>query len=198
MLKTVFFYRGDTFGNVPRLITLDLPVRFLPPQPILKLIMATKTEIKTALDELAVLYTEREQIEMRRERQLKRHREKFEKAVQPINEKIQAKLSPVNQRIYALEKDVEAGLITSTKADGSFKFQQIESSGIHAEIIQTASRREVSAEKFFSEVPALQRNGESFWSCLSVQIAKAEKFLGEKLNDIADIKQNFKVAIKRK
>lgn len=159
--------------------------------------MRTKTEIQTALDELAVLYGERDSIEAKRERKLKKHRAAFEQAAQPINDKIQTELAPVNQRIYALESDVRAAILTAKKPDGEFKFRAIESSDVKAEVVRTAGQREVAAETFFNSVPALQRHGESFWACFKVQIAKAEKFLGEKLDEIAEIKESFRVDIKR-
>lgn len=157
-----------------------------------------KQQVTDALNELEVLQAERESLMAKQEKAVAKYRAEFEKAVQPINEKFQERLSPVNQRIYALEKDIEAAMLNYTDADGNPKMQTVKSEQLVAEVIQSAARREVDSEEFFNFVPALQRRGAGFWNCFSVQIGKAEKFLGEKINEIARVKSSFKVVIKTK
>lgn len=157
-----------------------------------------KQQVTDALNELAVLNVERESLAAKQEKAMVKHRAEFERATTPILEKYNEKLAPVNQRIAALTKEVEAALLNNTNADGAPKLKSVATDALCAEVVQSAARREVAAESFFNFVPSVQRSGESFWSCLSVQIGKAEKFLGEKINEIASVKPSFKVVIRPK
>lgn len=157
-----------------------------------------KQQIVDALNELAVMQTERDSLAAKQEKQVAKFRAEFERATTPILEKYNERLAPVNQRIAALTKEVEAAMLNNLDATGKPRLAKVTSESLQAEILQSAARREVDAEKFFNEVPVLQRHGAQFWNCLSVQIGKAEKFLGEKINDIASVKESFKVVIRLK
>lgn len=157
-----------------------------------------KQKVIDALTELEILQAERDSLETKRERATRKFREEFEAATAPVNQKFDSQILPVQERIAALTKEIEAAMLMNLDADGNPKLTKAASENLQAEVVQSAARREVEAEAFFNFVPALQRRGSSFWNCFSVQIAKAEKFLGEKINEIATLKKNFKVVIRPK
>lgn len=168
------------------------------PVPASKFMASPKKQIIDCLNELEVLQAERDSLAAKQEKAIAKYRAEFEKATTPILEKYNEKLAPVNQRIAALNKEVEAQMLMNADADGNPKLKVVSSAALTAEVVQSAARREVSAEVFFDAVPALKRHGESFWQCLSVQIGKAEKFLGASINEIANVKNSFKVVIRPK
>lgn len=168
------------------------------PSPATIFMPTPKQQIIDSLTELAVMRSERESLVAKQEKAVAKYRAEFERATTPILEKYNGRLAPVSQRIAALEKEVEAALLNNLDADGNPKLKVVSTNFLVAEVVQSAARREIDAEKFFNEVPALQRNGSAFWDCLSVQIGNAAKFLGERINEIAKVKPSFKVVIKLK
>lgn len=160
--------------------------------------MTTKQNVAAALAELEQLYKTRDKYLAQEHKALEPHREQYEANVSEIRERFDSKLTPTMSRIDALEKEVSVQMLTNVNADGRPKLNKVASENLQAEVVQSAARREVDAEAFFDFVPALQRRGAAFWNCFAVQIGKAEKFLGERINDIAVVKQNFKVVIRPK
>jgi hypothetical protein len=158
--------------------------------------MSVKQNIAAALKELEVLRQSERKIKARFEREMKPHQTAFDEATAEIRQKFAGQMSPVAERVAALEKEIHAQMLCHLDAGGEPKLKLVKSENLTAEVVQTAARREVDAETFFNFVPAIHRRGESFWSCLSVQIGKADKFLGEKINQIASIKNSYKVVIK--
>jgi len=159
---------------------------------------SAKQQIIDSLTELAVLQDERDFLVLKQEKQIAKYRAEFEQATTPIFEKTNKKLAPVNQRISALQKEVEAAMLNNLDGNGRPKLKVVSTDALTAEVVQSASRREIDAETFFAEVPSLKRRGSSFWECFAVQIGKAEKFLGERINEISKVKTSLKVVIKSK
>lgn len=157
----------------------------------------TKKAIITALEELEGLYLSRERTEARQQKEITPHLETFEQAVAPIKAKYEKQLSPVQERIYALEKEVEAGMLASEQEDGTLKLMRVES----ANLVATASAhsvRQVDPQVFFENVPESQRDG-NFWHCITIAIQKAEKLVGKvKLDAIAVLKRTHRVTIEKK
>lgn len=157
---------------------------------------SNKNTVKQLLDEWAKLSAKARRIETERDRKLQPLREEYEKATEPITNEAAQKLQPLREQINEIETEITRLMKAMTGPDGEIPVSQVSTEGALAEI--TAShQREIEPEMFFQETPPAKRNP-AFWSCVKIQIGKAEKFLGSRIDELAEIKRNFKVSIRLK
>jgi len=141
----------------------------------------------------AELQAEQARIESRRERLIAPHRQAFDEATAPINSKFDKQLSPVREQSAQLEAQINEAV--------KYHFERDRTSGFYANeaeaVVITTSVREIDARVFYNNTPEDERSS-AFWSCLKVQIGKAEKFLGDAINRLAEQKTTYKVSIRVK
>lgn len=123
----------------------------------------------------------------------------FEKKCKPFVEIANQKLQPINERLALLSAEIEKEFRKGVDEDaGSIALAQVlvgkgNLSAI-AEILKEDGDRVIDAQKFFDAVKAMERTP-GFWACLKVQIGKAEKFLGDKINELAKKPKVFRFKI---
>jgi hypothetical protein len=126
-------------------------------------------------------------------------KETFEKKCKPFVEEANQKLQPINERLALLSSEIEKEFRKGVDEDaGSVALAQVligkgNLSAI-AEILKEDGDRVIDAQKFFEVVKQVDRTP-SFWACLKVQIGKAEKFLGDKINELAKKPKVFRFKI---
>ena len=147
--------------------------------------MSIKTQ-KAAMEALA-LWAEGEKaldkLRAKRERDLAPLMEAHNEACRPIEERFAKKAEPLMETQAELEGDIIEFLTAKDRdqtltANGAIAEQKTETK---------TGRRVIEPQKFFDAVKA---KGAEFWSCLKVEIAKAEKFMGKiEVDKIADKEQ---------
>lgn len=155
-----------------------------------------KTQITDALTELAVLRESEKKYQAKFDKQVAPHEQIYFDSIKPFQEKFNAQVAPVRTRIAALEKEIEAKMLSTETADGGLKLMRVDTENLYVEATATA-RREVDAKAFFEAVEESNRNTQ-FWNCLSVLVGKTEKFLGSSIDAIASVKRSWKVTIRGK
>lgn len=133
-------------------------------------------------------------ITAKRDRAMLPMREAFDASAKPITEQAAAKLRPIEEQINALEKEIKAAMLAEAEANGSVSRISI---GSAVTEVTTTSRREINPQTFYNNVPE-DEQGHAFWSCFSVLIGRAEKFLGKTIDSIATLKSTHNVSIRAK
>ncbi len=151
-------------------------------------------EVEQLLAEWSERQAAYKRVTAKRDRMLQPLREVFDASANPINEHAAAKLRPLEEEINALEKQIKSAMLAEAEANGSVS--RISSSTAVAEI-STTSRREINPQTFFNNIP-VDEHGHAFWSCFSVLIGRAEKFLGSGIDRIASLKHTHNVSIRAK
>lgn len=150
------------------------------------------------VEQLLAQWYERQSVHARitakRDRAMLPLREAFDASAKPITEQAAAKLRPIEEEINALEKQIKSAMLAEAEANGSVS--RISTSTAVAEI-STTSRREINPQTFFNNIPE-DEHGHAFWSCFSVLIGCAEKFLGSGIDRIASLKHTRNVSIRAK
>lgn len=126
-------------------------------------------------------------------------KETFEKKCKPFIEEANQKLQPLNERLALLSAEIEKEFRKGIDEDaGSIALAQVlvgkSNLSAIAEILKEDGDRVIDAQKFFDSVKAVDRTA-GFWGCLKVQIGKAEKFLGDKINELAKKPKVFRFKI---
>jgi len=155
----------------------------------------TQKSIATALLQWSKLQAKRERIEAERDQIIAPIRTRFEQRCAPIHNRANLKLEPLQQQISQLETDITAAMMAGISENGDIKINRV---SIATSIVEVATRseREIDAKAFFDAVPESQRSA-AFWSCFKTLVAKAEKFLGSRINDLAHAKRSHKVQFSR-
>jgi hypothetical protein len=155
----------------------------------------SKKKVKELLDEWAEAKAQAAIIEAERDAELAPIVERHEKKCAPIREKFVADLSSWQQRAGEIEKEVSEILLSNLNADGSIAVTEIIADGAKAQVLSTG-KREIEPSAFFDTTPEGGRD-KSFWGCVTIGIAKAEKFLGSRIYAIATTKFSHRVQITR-
>lgn len=151
-------------------------------------------EVEQLLAEWSERQAAHKRITAKRDRLLQPLREQFDASANPINEQAAAKLRPIEEEINALEKQIKAAMLAEADANGSVS--RLSTATAEA-LVTTTSRREINPQTFFNNIPE-DEHGHAFWSCFSVLIGRAEKFLGDGLGAIASLKHTHNVSIRAK
>jgi len=130
----------------------------------------TQAEVKGLADEWAGFQAKIARAEAKRNEELDPFIVEYNEKTKPITAKHDAKIQKLKDEQAAIGKRVTEWLASHGKAivlEGE--------AAVAANEVKVGSRV-IDAEKFFSLVKA---KGSEFWGCVTVQIAKAEKFLGK-------------------
>jgi hypothetical protein len=157
---------------------------------------ATEKEIAAKLKEWAKLRAKKERIEADRDQAIEPLRARFERRCAPILEKARLKLDPIEPDLISLQEEITALMLRGIAEDGELKLTRVATATAVAEVV-THAQREINPKSFFESIPPSQR-GQAFWSCLKVLIGNAEKFLGDRLKDLAHAKETHRVTITAK
>ncbi len=122
----------------------------------------------------------------------------FEKKAEPINSERDRRLQPIVDQMNTIEEELRAEMLRQIKTDGTIGIPQLETANALAQVF-TDKKREIDAAAFIRATPPRRRNDPAFYSCLTVQIAKAEKFLDQPtMVRLTRLKLTHSVALKLK
>ena len=158
------------------------------------MVEATQRSITKALRRWKKLREERARIEAGRDQQLATLRTRFEQRCAPILASAAEELAPIQSEITTLEEQITAAMKAGILQNGDVKINRVSIATAVVEVV-TTSEREIDTRKFFDAVPPSER-GDAFWSCLKTYVGKAEKFLGERVNEFAHAKRRHSVVIR--
>ncbi|HYE76179.1 MAG TPA: hypothetical protein VEF04_22730 [Blastocatellia bacterium] len=159
----------------------------------MKLPRRQQQEIQTAINEWAEAKRAYEELLAEREAELKPIVDRYERKMAPIRESYAEQITPLMEKMDEKKRLVESLLLSNLNEDGSVGVMEIVSDGGKAQV-HTTSQRTIEPSAFFELTPAPARDA-SFWNCLTVGIAKAEKFLGSRIDQIAKKKFFHKVEL---
>lgn len=145
----------------------------------------TQAEVKAAADEWADLQAKITKAENAKNAEIDPYLVKFNKETAPILAKHESKINKLREQAGELEQTVIGWL------NGVGKPIALEGEKAVAEVHLKESSRTIDSQKFFELVKA---KGAEFWGCVSVGIAKAEKFLGKTEVDRISSKETKLVA----
>ncbi len=156
----------------------------------------SKKAAQELLTELGERLVERAALDAARQEQIAPITKRYQKACEPIDAEFNPKIAPVDARIKDLKQQLEAYLKAGFDAKtGAAKIGQLV--GVPAEgkemvaAVKVSSQRFLDPEKFCA---AIKERTKDFWDCLSVGIAKAEKFIGaNRVNALA--KTDYKASV---
>ncbi len=163
----------------------------------------SKAAIELSLTEWLTQKVKAMRIQSRCTADIQPFKDTFEKKCKPFLEDANEKLKPINERLALLSAEIEKELRKGVDEDaGTVVLSQVlvglskANLSAIAEITKEEGDRIIDAQKFFDSVKAIDRDA-GFWDCLKVQIGKAEKFLGDKINKLAKkpIVYKFKISI---
>ena len=152
-------------------------------------------QVKENLVQLSNVRASEARLQKQFDNSIAAHEEKYLQAIKPLQDKFEPKLSKARAEIAALEKAISEQLLSNQDRDGEPKLREVTAGGLTAEVT-VSSRRMVKAHDFFKLVPSNQRDFK-FYNCLSVLIGKAEKLLGDRISEIAELKNSWKVKISK-
>ncbi len=138
--------------------------------------MLSERKLTTKLDEWAKLQKKANRIEENRQTQLAPLIDTFEAKAAPINTEADRQLDPILDELRQIAEELNAELLGRIGADGSIPIAQIETAAALAQVT-TDRKRAIDPAAFLRSVPPSQRHLPAFAGCLTVLIAKAEKFL---------------------
>lgn len=122
----------------------------------------------------------------------------FEKKAEPINSERDRRLQPIVDQMNTIEEELRAEMLRQIKTDGTIGIPQLETDNALAQVF-TDKKREIDAAAFIRATPPRRRNDPGFYGCLTVQIAKAEKFLDQPtMVRLTRLKLTHSVALKLK
>ncbi len=153
----------------------------------------TRKSIAEKLNEWSMLNAKLSKLKQAQLKDLQPLKEEYDARCTPIIEKHQSKISPVMAEMNAIEDEISKALLSVVDDEGVPKMRLVEGDTASA-AVSINSVRECDAKVFFDSVSQSAKD-KKFWDCFKVQIGKAEKFLGDKLNEISKLKQTFKVTI---
>jgi hypothetical protein len=153
----------------------------------------TQKGIARALRRWATLRAERERIEAERDQTIEPIRARFERQIAPAVARAEEQLTPLRDELSKLEKEITEAMKANI-VGGEVRLPRVSTSVAVAEVV-TRSEREIDAREFFESVPVAKR-GDAFYSCLKIQIGKAEKFLGERITDLAHFKRTHTITVR--
>jgi hypothetical protein len=153
----------------------------------------SKAKLKEQLDEWAEAKRAEEQLIAECEAEIAPIRERFEKKCAPIREQYTAAILSWQQRASEIETAISENLLSNLNEDGSVAITEIIADGAKAQVM-TTGKREIEPSAFFDTTPEPARD-KSFWGCVQIGIAKAEKFLGSRIDAIAQKKFSHRVQI---
>ena len=111
-----------------------------------------------------------------RDEKIAKEREKYDRACAPIVEESNQEIGRLTAENLALESEIEQSLLQGISPDKmTVSVPRIETSLAIAEI-KDNGRREIDPQAFFKEIPVAERTS-FFWSCVSILVTPAEKFL---------------------
>lgn len=84
-----------------------------------------KAQIAGLLEELGQLRLRAIGIELQREREIKPHRERYEKAVAKTNQDANTRLQTINARLSVLSKDINAQLLAGVDKSGKIALREV-------------------------------------------------------------------------
>jgi hypothetical protein len=155
----------------------------------------TEKQIVILLKRWSSLRGKKERIEAERDQAIQPIRARFEQRCAPILDKAQVKLDPLLQEISDLQRQIEQKMLEGFNEDG-LKVRRIDAATCFVEVV-TKSQREIDPKEFFEAIPQFER-GQAFWACLKILIGNAEKFLGNRINELAHARQSHSVSILHK
>ena len=164
--------------------------------------MLTATKIKKsaepALEEWQRLKLRVKKIDEQLAADVAVHKQKFDKATEPLVAKRNEKAAPLEQRMATLEAEIADSLKQGISTDGeTVAVQRVEVDGAVAEV-KDAGKRRIDPEEFFEAVPAGERTA-AFWACVEILIGKSDKFLSEAvMKRLAQIAHKYSVSIRLK
>ncbi len=156
----------------------------------------TKPQIASLLADWASLRARQQRIEAAREKQIAEHRTAFEQACAPAHSEANRKLTPIQEQLNEIENQITTAMKASIDAAGKIGIPYVTVDNATAEVV-SAAQREIKPEIFFEETPPEKRTA-VFWECVKIQIGKAEKFLGSRIDELAALKRTYNVKISLK
>lgn len=153
----------------------------------------SKTKLKVLLDEWEEAKRAEATLIAECEAAIAPIRERFEKKCAPIREQYTEALLSWQQRASEIEATISENLLSNLNEDGSVAVTEIIADGAKAQVM-TTGKREIEPSRFFDTTPEPARD-KSFWGCVQIGIAKAEKFLGSRIDAIAEKKLLHRVQI---
>ncbi len=161
----------------------------------------SKKAVELALTEWFALNVKATRITAKRDAEIQPLKDSYEKKCAPILEEAKQKLSPLQERMKFLEKEItktlESGIDKETETVAlSQVVVSSETSPLIAiaEVLVDEGDRSIDPQEFFKTTAPAKRDAK-FWGCVKVLVQKAEKFLGEKINEIAKRPKVFKVKV---
>jgi hypothetical protein len=162
----------------------------------------SKKRAEEALAEWGELNRKKAKLEAKRDEELKPLTTAYQEECAPINAKFNPKLERLNEQLDEVAKSLveffESGIDRETN---EVKVQLLEgevgSDGLYpVGEVANSPKRTIPARVFFDKVA---ERTQDFFDCLTVGIAKAEAWLGQKKVDaMADLKSNFSVKLSMK
>ena len=156
----------------------------------------SKRAAQELLTELGEKLVERAALEAQRQEMLAPITRRYQKACEPIDAEFNPQFVPLDARIKDLKQQVEAYLKAGFDAKtGAVKLTQLVGDANQGQepvaAIKIATQRWLDPERFCAEI---KERTKEFWDCLSVGIAKAEKFIGaNRVNALA--KTEYKASV---
>jgi hypothetical protein len=157
----------------------------------------SKRRAQELIDELHELKKKQAQLVATRDTELATPKAEYEAACAPINERYNKRLTGFATDIASKEKDLREFMLTGfDEQTGAVALGMLESAVVKGKqlvaVVKVGSTRVVPPEGFFKAVA--ERTSE-FWGCLTVGLAKAEKFIGAKrVEDLAHKKYTASVS----
>lgn len=130
----------------------------------------TQAEVRQRADEWAAVQAKIQRAERALNDEIDPYLVKYNEETEPIRTKHEKKINALREQAGELEQMVIGWL------NGVGKPIALEGEMAVAEVHLKESSRTIDVQKFFDVVKA---KGSEFWACVSVGIAKAEKFLGK-------------------
>lgn len=130
----------------------------------------TKTDIKRKTDEWAVIQKKLTSVECKRNKELDPHIRAHQEATDPIYDKYDPKITELRTQAAEIETEIVGWL----EANG--KPLTVEGDAAIASAISKPGPRVINAKSFFDRV---KTKSNDFWECVSVQVGKAVKLLGD-------------------
>lgn len=159
----------------------------------------SKTAIELSLTEWLRLKMKAMKIGTKLAADIQPFKEAFERKSKSFIEQANTELRPINERMALLVAEIEKEMRKGVDEDaGTIALAQVlvgkgNLSAI-AEILKEDGDRVIDAHKFFDAVKPVDRSA-GFWECLKVQIGKAEKFLGSRIDELAKKPAVFKFKV---
>lgn len=156
----------------------------------------TQKSITKALRLWAKLRGQRAEVEAERDQLLAPIRARFEQDSAPILQRFDPQISTLSSQISELEAGITKAMLAGTDERGEVKITRVDVACAVVEIV-TRPEREIDTKAFFEAVPPHER-GDVFWMCLKTLVGKAEKFLGDRVNEYCHAKYRHTVSLREK